>query len=121
MRQTSLHPLDRATLLSQNSDGSLTGRTDPAYAHAVGPFGGITAATLLNAALSHSACLGDPLALTVNYARPIADGEFRVESLPVFVLAMATRSPDRSRSAHRRIVRSAVPGWRAGPVSPAIC
>ncbi len=83
MSQTFLHPLDRATSLSLNTDGSLTGRTDPAYAHAVGPFGGITAATLLNAALSHSARLGDPLCLTANYARPIADGEFRVEAVPV--------------------------------------
>ena len=83
MSQTFLHPLDRATSLSLNTDGSLTGRPGPAYAHAVGPFGGITAATLLNAALSHSARLGDPLCLTANYARPIADGEFRVEAVPV--------------------------------------
>jgi acyl-CoA thioesterase len=83
MSQTPPHPLDQATLLRQNSDGSLTGRTDPAYAHAVGPFGGITAATLLNAALSHSARLGDPLSLTANYARPIADGEFRIDAVPV--------------------------------------
>lgn len=43
MNDTSLHPLDRATRLRQNSDGSLTGHTDPSYAHAVGPFGCITA------------------------------------------------------------------------------
>jgi hypothetical protein len=83
MSQIPPHPLDQATLLRQNSDGSLTGRTDPAYAHAVGPFGGITAATLLNAALSHSARLGDPLSLTANYARPIADGEFGIDAVPV--------------------------------------
>jgi len=83
MSQTSLHPLDRATALSHNSDGSLTGRTDSAYAHAVGPFGGITAATLLNAALSHPARLGDPVALTINYAGPIADGAFTLEAVPV--------------------------------------
>jgi hypothetical protein len=83
MSQTSVHPLDRATLLSRNGDGSLTGRTDPAYAHAVGPFGGITAATLLNAALSHPARLGDPVALTINYAGAIADGAFRIEAVPV--------------------------------------
>lgn len=83
MKQAYLHPLDRATLLGRNSDGTVTGRTDPAYAHAVGPFGGITAATMLNAALSHPARLGDPVALTVNYAGPIADGEFRIDAIPV--------------------------------------
>jgi hypothetical protein len=40
----------------------------------VGPFGGIIAATMLNAALTHPSRLGDPVALTVNYAGPIADG-----------------------------------------------
>jgi acyl-CoA thioesterase len=83
MSQTPLHPLDRATLLCQNSDGTVTGRTDPAYAHAVGPFGGITAATMLNAVLSHPARLGEPVALTVNYAGPIAEGEFRIAAVPV--------------------------------------
>jgi len=77
------HPLDRATRLVRNADHSLTGCTDPAYANMVGPFGGVTAATLLNAALTHPERLGDPVALTVNYAGPMADGEFRIDALPV--------------------------------------
>ncbi len=38
---------------------------------------------MLNAALSHPAHLGDPIALTVNYAGPTADGEFRIDAVPV--------------------------------------
>jgi acyl-CoA thioesterase len=48
----------------------------------VGPFGGITAAAFLNAAASHSDRLGDPVALTVNFAAAIADGEFYIEARP---------------------------------------
>ena len=83
MNDATLHPFDRATRLAANADGSLTGRFDPAYAHAVGPFGGITAATLLNAALVHPARLGTPVALTVNYAGPVTEGEFRIDAVPV--------------------------------------
>lgn len=83
MNDASLHPFDRATHLAANADGSLTGRFDPAYAHAVGPFGGITAATLLSAALGHPARIGTPVALTVNYAGPVAEGEFRIDAAPV--------------------------------------
>jgi hypothetical protein len=49
----------------------------------VGPFGGITAATMLKAALIHPARLGDPVALTVNYAGPVADGQFRIDAAAV--------------------------------------
>ena len=44
----------------------------------VGPFCGITAATLLHAAERHPDVAGDPLALTVNFLAPIADGEFEI-------------------------------------------
>jgi len=83
MNAPALHPLDRATRLVRNADHSLTGRTDPAYANMVGPFGGVTAATMLNAALTHPERLGDPVALTVNYAGPLADGEFGIDAAPV--------------------------------------
>ncbi|WP_019812980.1 acyl-CoA thioesterase [Saccharomonospora saliphila] len=49
----------------------------------VGPFGGITAATLLRAAEQHPGRLGDPLALTVNFAGPVADGPFEITATPV--------------------------------------
>ncbi len=83
--KTSLHPLDAATLLTPPEAGMTDeagmiyrGHTSAAYANMVGPFGGIITATLLNAVLSHPQRLGDPVALTVNFAGPIADGEFAV-------------------------------------------
>jgi acyl-CoA thioesterase len=79
----SAHPFDQATTLEHSNDGVLLGRTHPAYANMVGPFGGITAATMLNAALTHPARLGDPVALTVNYAGPVADGQFHIDVKPV--------------------------------------
>jgi len=38
----------------------------------VGPFGGVTAATMLRAIIEHPQRTGDPLALTVNFCAPIA-------------------------------------------------
>lgn len=73
-----LHPLDAATLLTPGPNGTLTGRTSPAYANMVGPFGGTTAALLLRAALEHDRRIGEPVALTVNFCAAIADGEFAV-------------------------------------------
>ncbi|BBZ71011.1 acyl-CoA thioesterase [Mycobacterium paraseoulense] len=52
------------------------GRTHPEWANMVGPFGGITAAVMLRAIESQPERVGEPLALTVNYAAPIADGDF---------------------------------------------
>jgi len=83
MQHPSSHPLDQATRLAHSDDGAFAGSTHPAYANMVGPFGGLTAATMLNAALTHPARLGDPVALTVNYAGPIADGPFRIDAVPV--------------------------------------
>ena len=44
----------------------------------VGPFGGITAAVLLRAIETHPDHIGEPLALTVNFTAPIADGGFDI-------------------------------------------
>lgn len=44
----------------------------------VGPFGGITAATIVRAIELHPQCHGHPIALTVNYLAPISDGEFDI-------------------------------------------
>ena len=63
--------------------GVYEGRTHPAYWNMVGPFGGITAATLLQAVMRHPQRLGDPLSLTVNYAGALAQGPFRVQAVPV--------------------------------------
>lgn len=44
----------------------------------VGPFGGITAATVLRAVLQNPQCLGTPVALTVNYAAAMSAGPFTI-------------------------------------------
>ncbi|QLY34670.1 thioesterase family protein [Nocardia huaxiensis] len=48
----------------------------------VGPFGGITAATLLRAVIDDPRRIGEPLSITVNYAGPIADGPFTIDAIP---------------------------------------
>ena len=57
--------------------------THPAYANMVGPFGGITAATVVNGIQQHPDVLGEPLSLTINYVAPIAYGEWDLELDPV--------------------------------------
>jgi hypothetical protein len=52
------------------------GHTSQAYWNMIGPFGGATAAVMLQAALVHPERLGDPIALTVNFAGPIGEGDF---------------------------------------------
>lgn len=79
---TTVHPLDVATQLEPLAVGRYRGRTCASYANMVGPFGGVIAAALLNATLRHPSRQGDPIALTVNYAGPLADGEFTVEASP---------------------------------------
>ena len=71
---------DDAVALKEQPDGGWLGRTSDAYANMVGPYGGITAAVMLNAAMSHGERAGEPLALTVNFAAPVADGAYRVHA-----------------------------------------
>lgn len=75
---TETHPFDRALRLVTIDDASRRGQTQPDWANMVGPFGGITAATLLHAIETHPDRLGDPLALTVNFTAPIVDGDFEI-------------------------------------------
>lgn len=77
------HLFDQAIALAPAGDDRFTGATSPAYANMVGPFGGITAATVLNAVLLHPALLGEPVALTINYCAAVADGAFTVTAQPV--------------------------------------
>lgn len=72
----SLHPFDAALQLSPQADGSLHGAATPAWANMVGPFGGITAATVVRAITDHADCLGEPLSLTINYVAGIALGPY---------------------------------------------
>ncbi|MBL1078042.1 thioesterase family protein [Nocardia sp. 2] len=83
MTSISTHPFDSATGLTALGDGRYAGHTEAGYANMVGPFGGITAATLLSAALHDPRRLADPVALTVNFAGPVADGAFEIDAQPV--------------------------------------
>ena len=78
-----MHIFDTATALAPGEEGHYTGHTHPAYGNMVGPFGGVIGAALLNAIMQHPQRLGDPLALTVHFAAPIADGGFTVHAKAV--------------------------------------
>ena len=90
------HPLDEAIALKHLADsgapaaedpsgafGTFEGHTHPDYGNMVGPFGGITAAQVLQAVLQHPQRLGDPVSLTVNFAAGLHEGSFRVEAHPI--------------------------------------
>lgn len=72
------HPFDQAIALARIDDDSYAGRTADAYWNSISPYGGITVATVLNALLLHPKRLGDPLAMTVNFAGAIQKGDFVV-------------------------------------------
>jgi acyl-CoA thioesterase len=76
-------PFDNGIALEPAADGLVHGRTVAEWANMVGPFGGITAATLVRAVELQPDVHGLPLALTVNYLAPIADGEFRISTRAV--------------------------------------
>ena len=81
-----MHPFDQAIALSpagSSAPDTWLGKTSPAYWNMVGPFGGSTAATALQAVLKHPALLGEPLALTVNYAAATSEGLFSITATPV--------------------------------------
>ena len=77
-----LHPFDQAMVLQKQTDGHATGQTSPDYWNMVGPFGGITAAAALNAVLQHQQCLGEPIALTVNFAGAMLPGAYVAQARP---------------------------------------
>ena len=80
------HLFDQALELRAAGSGqpdTYTGTTSPAYWNMVGPFGGTTAATALQAVLQHPALLGEPVSLTVNYAAATAEGAFTITATPV--------------------------------------
>ena len=74
------HPFDQAIRLEPDGEGRMGGATHPEYWNQVGPFGGITAAVMLESVLRQPQRLGDPLSLTVNYAGPVREGGFVVET-----------------------------------------
>ncbi len=74
------HDFDAAIALASIGDNKAQGQTHPAYGNMVGPFGGVIAATLLNAVMRHPDLLGEPVSQTVHFAAPIADGGFTVQT-----------------------------------------
>ncbi len=78
-----MHPFDESILLEPRHDGRLAGVAPAAYWNVVGPYGGITAAIALAGVLRQPGVVGEPLALTVNFAAPIRPGPFALQVEPV--------------------------------------
>ncbi len=79
---TTVHAFDQAIALEPQSQNVFVGHTSAAYANMVGPFGGISAAQVVNAVLLHPQRLGEPVSLTINFAAALANGPFTVEARP---------------------------------------
>lgn len=77
------HPFDRATALEPLGDGLYEGRTSDAHWNFMGPFGGVTAATLLRSVMEHPKRAGTPLAVTINFCAPVVRGAFRIAAREV--------------------------------------
>lgn len=76
------HPFDTAVALASRAQGVHHGRTSPAYANFIGPYGGITAAQCVRAILDDPRRLGDPVSFTINFAAAVADGGFEIQTRP---------------------------------------
>ncbi len=83
-----MHPLDHALRLEAAGTGRLRGEVPHAYWNMVGPYGGITAAIVLDGVLRDARHIGEPLVLTVNYCAPVRDAPFEL----VLRLARTNRS-----------------------------
>ena len=81
---TTQHPFDEAVklLAVDGQPGVFAGAASPAYWNMVGPFGGTTAATAMQAVMQHPDLLGEPVSLTVNYAGALGKGDFRITARP---------------------------------------
>ncbi len=74
----SKHNFDEAITLTGEYD-SQTGSVSPAYQNMVGPFGGVTAATLLQSVLRHPSVKGTPTSMTMNFLGPIKEAGITVQ------------------------------------------
>ena len=74
------HVFDEAIALRAVSDDVFRAQTHPAYNNMVGPFGGVVAGTVVHGLQQHPEAVGDPLTLTINYAAPIAEGEWELHT-----------------------------------------
>lgn len=76
------HPFDQALALAPQGEHRFAGQPHPGYANFAGPYGGMTAAQVLQAVLMHPARLGEPVALTVNYGAALRDAPFFIDARP---------------------------------------
>jgi acyl-CoA thioesterase len=76
------HPFDLACALESAGPGRYRGHAPAAYWNMAGPFGGTTAAVLLNAARLEQTDDAEPVALTVNYCAALVSGAFEITVLP---------------------------------------
>ena len=75
-----IYLLDQALVLRPGAQAGLfEGQTHAGWANMVGPYGGITAALMVQAVMQ-SQCLGEPVSLTVNYAAALKDGPYRISA-----------------------------------------
>ena len=74
-----LQPLER---VESSANGCYSGSTHAAWLNMVGPFGGITAAVLLNAVMLHPNRLGNPVSFTINFCAGVAEGAFEIIAKP---------------------------------------
>lgn len=79
MAQEASHPFDQALHFEEEGETQV-GHTSPAYANMIGPYGGLTAATILKGALTHPAAIGEPIALTINFASAVKEGHFEIKA-----------------------------------------
>lgn len=80
MSAAAAHPLDEATALTALGEGRFSGRAHAGYANMVGPFGGVTAAQMLQAVLCHESLLGEPTALNVNFCAAVSAQPFEIQA-----------------------------------------
>lgn len=73
---------DQAIALESLETGRYSGNTHTEWLNMVGPFGGMTAAVMLQAVMQHPARLGNPVSLTVNFCAGVAEGTFEVSAKP---------------------------------------
>lgn len=74
------HPLDQETMLTPEGEGRWNGASTAAYGNMVGAFGGVVAATALNAVLLDQRRTGEPVSLTVNFCAAVAKGPLSVRT-----------------------------------------
>lgn len=73
---------DDAIAVSPAGPGTFSAGTHPAFGNFVGPFGGITAATIVHAIQADERSIGRPAALTLNFTGPLADGDYEIDVQP---------------------------------------